>query len=99
MGFLSAAEEHEQQGCQCADQSARCMHTSLWLQVRKFARLDIDPASITWRRVIDTNDRWVSHWQEDEQYMRHQSRASPCQGNLQQQERVQRGSKAQRREA
>ena len=22
-----------------------------------FARLDIDPASITWRRVLDTNDR------------------------------------------
>lgn len=27
------------------------------VQVRRFARLDIDPASITWRRVIDTNDR------------------------------------------
>ncbi|HET9914187.1 MAG TPA: formate--tetrahydrofolate ligase [Anaerolineales bacterium] len=24
-----------------------------------FARLDIDPASITWRRVIDTNDRFL----------------------------------------
>ena len=23
----------------------------------RFARLDIDPASITWRRVVDTNDR------------------------------------------
>lgn len=22
-----------------------------------FARLDIDPATITWRRVMDTNDR------------------------------------------
>ncbi len=26
---------------------------------RRFARLDIDPASITWRRVIDTNDRFL----------------------------------------
>ena len=26
---------------------------------RAFARLDIDPASITWRRVIDTNDRML----------------------------------------
>jgi len=26
---------------------------------RIFARLDIDPASITWRRVIDTNDRML----------------------------------------
>ncbi len=25
----------------------------------RFARLDIDPASITWRRVIDTNDRYL----------------------------------------
>ena len=25
----------------------------------KFARLDIDPESITWRRVIDTNDRFL----------------------------------------
>jgi len=25
----------------------------------RFARLDIDPASITWRRVIDTNDRFI----------------------------------------
>ncbi len=25
----------------------------------RFARLDIDPASITWRRVIDTNDRML----------------------------------------
>lgn len=25
----------------------------------RFARLDIDPASITWRRVIDTNDRFL----------------------------------------
>jgi methylenetetrahydrofolate dehydrogenase (NADP+) / methenyltetrahydrofolate cyclohydrolase / formyltetrahydrofolate synthetase len=24
-----------------------------------FARLDIDPASVTWRRVIDTNDRYL----------------------------------------
>ncbi len=23
----------------------------------RFARLDIDPESITWRRVMDTNDR------------------------------------------
>eukprot|EP00198_Chlamydomonas_reinhardtii_P004352 XP_001693688.1 10-formyltetrahydrofolate synthetase [Chlamydomonas reinhardtii] len=26
---------------------------------RDFARLDIDPASITWRRVMDTNDRFL----------------------------------------
>jgi len=26
---------------------------------RRFARLDIDPDSITWRRVIDTNDRFL----------------------------------------
>ncbi|GFR43990.1 hypothetical protein Agub_g5136 [Astrephomene gubernaculifera] len=26
---------------------------------RDFARLDLDPASITWRRVIDTNDRFL----------------------------------------
>src|SRR5579863_7535981 len=25
----------------------------------KFARLDIDPDSITWRRVVDTNDRML----------------------------------------
>ncbi len=26
---------------------------------KRFARLDIDPASITWRRVVDTNDRFL----------------------------------------
>ena len=26
---------------------------------RRFARLDIDPATITWNRVIDTNDRFL----------------------------------------
>jgi formyltetrahydrofolate synthetase len=26
---------------------------------RRLCRLDIDPASITWRRVIDTNDRFL----------------------------------------
>ena len=26
-------------------------------EVRRFARLDIDPATITWRRVLDVNDR------------------------------------------
>lgn len=25
----------------------------------RFARLDIDPASVTWRRVVDTNDRYL----------------------------------------
>ena len=25
----------------------------------RFARLDIDPDSITWRRVVDTNDRFL----------------------------------------
>lgn len=25
----------------------------------RFARLDIDPSTITWRRVIDTNDRYL----------------------------------------
>jgi methylenetetrahydrofolate dehydrogenase (NADP+)/methenyltetrahydrofolate cyclohydrolase/formyltetrahydrofolate synthetase len=26
---------------------------------RKFARLDIDPSTITWQRVMDTNDRFL----------------------------------------
>jgi len=26
---------------------------------KRFARLDIDPANITWRRVVDTNDRFL----------------------------------------
>jgi formyltetrahydrofolate synthetase len=28
-------------------------------EVKKFARLDIDPDSITWRRVLDINDRFL----------------------------------------
>lgn len=28
-------------------------------EVTRFVRLDIDPASITWRRVMDTNDRFL----------------------------------------
>uniref|UniRef100_F1S7V9 Monofunctional C1-tetrahydrofolate synthase, mitochondrial n=1 Tax=Sus scrofa TaxID=9823 RepID=F1S7V9_PIG len=28
-------------------------------EMRKFARLDIDPATITWQRVLDTNDRFL----------------------------------------
>ncbi|PHH53638.1 C-1-tetrahydrofolate synthase, cytoplasmic [Ceratocystis fimbriata CBS 114723] len=28
-------------------------------EVRRFARLDIDPATITWRRVLDVNDRFL----------------------------------------
>jgi formyltetrahydrofolate synthetase len=28
-------------------------------EVSRFARLDIDPASLTWRRVVDTNDRML----------------------------------------
>ncbi|MCD9559704.1 hypothetical protein HAX54_017873 [Datura stramonium] len=28
-------------------------------EITKFARLDIDPASITWRRVMDVNDRFL----------------------------------------
>ncbi|KAM7272659.1 hypothetical protein ACFE04_027322 [Oxalis oulophora] len=28
-------------------------------EVKQFARLDIDPASITWRRVMDVNDRFL----------------------------------------
>uniref|UniRef100_A0A1J3CDW4 Formate--tetrahydrofolate ligase n=1 Tax=Noccaea caerulescens TaxID=107243 RepID=A0A1J3CDW4_NOCCA len=28
-------------------------------EIRSFARLDIDPASITWRRVMDVNDRFL----------------------------------------
>ena len=27
--------------------------------VYRFSRLDIDPATITWNRVIDTNDRYL----------------------------------------
>ena len=26
---------------------------------KRFARLDIDPANVTWRRVVDTNDRFL----------------------------------------
>ena len=29
-------------------------------EVKKFARLDIDPASITWNRVMDTNVKHIS---------------------------------------
>ncbi len=28
-------------------------------EIRRFVRLDIDPETITWRRVIDTNDRFL----------------------------------------
>lgn len=28
-------------------------------EVSKFARLDIDEESVTWKRVIDTNDRFL----------------------------------------
>lgn len=28
-------------------------------EISKFARLDIDPNTITWRRVVDTNDRYL----------------------------------------
>ncbi|CAN6629331.1 C-1-tetrahydrofolate synthase, mitochondrial [Trichomonascus vanleenenianus] len=28
-------------------------------EITKFARLDIDPETITWRRVVDTNDRYL----------------------------------------
>ena len=28
-------------------------------EIHKFVRLDIDPDSITWRRVVDTNDRYL----------------------------------------
>ncbi|XP_057374614.1 C-1-tetrahydrofolate synthase, cytoplasmic-like isoform X1 [Daphnia carinata] len=28
-------------------------------EIRNFARLDIDPATITWQRVMDTNDRFL----------------------------------------
>ena len=28
-------------------------------EIKKFSRLDIDPATITWQRVIDTNDRFL----------------------------------------
>lgn len=28
-------------------------------EIRSFARLDIDPATITWNRVLDTNDRFL----------------------------------------
>ena len=28
-------------------------------EVAQFARLDIDPDTITWRRVMDTNDRFL----------------------------------------
>ena len=28
-------------------------------EIRRFAFLDIDPLTITWQRVIDTNDRFL----------------------------------------
>lgn len=28
-------------------------------EIRRFVRLDIDPATITWQRVVDTNDRFL----------------------------------------
>jgi len=28
-------------------------------EIKKFSRLDIDPETITWQRVIDTNDRFL----------------------------------------
>lgn len=28
-------------------------------ETRRFSRLDIDPTTITWQRVIDTNDRFL----------------------------------------
>ncbi|KAB7494407.1 C-1-tetrahydrofolate synthase, cytoplasmic [Armadillidium nasatum] len=28
-------------------------------EIRRFARLDIDPSTITWQRVLDTNDRFL----------------------------------------
>jgi formyltetrahydrofolate synthetase len=28
-------------------------------EIAQFARLDIDPQSITWKRVLDTNDRFL----------------------------------------
>lgn len=28
-------------------------------EISRFGRLDIDPATITWNRVIDTNDRYL----------------------------------------
>lgn len=28
-------------------------------EIHKFSRLDIDPNTITWNRVVDTNDRYL----------------------------------------
>lgn len=28
-------------------------------EISRFSRLDIDPSTITWNRVIDTNDRYL----------------------------------------
>jgi formyltetrahydrofolate synthetase len=28
-------------------------------EVKKFARLDLDPDQLTWRRVVDVNDRFL----------------------------------------
>ena len=28
-------------------------------EIRRFSRLDINPTSITWNRVVDTNDRYL----------------------------------------
>ena len=32
---------------------------SLTWNIDRFVRLDIDPSTITWRRVMDTNDRFL----------------------------------------
>lgn len=34
-------------------------HTYIW--AHRFARIDIDPSTITWKRVMDVNDRFLRH--------------------------------------
>ncbi len=49
--------------CMCVTAKARALcvraYVCVCVQKRAFCRLDIDPASITWRRVMDTNDRFL----------------------------------------
>jgi formyltetrahydrofolate synthetase len=38
-------------------------------EIRAFARLNIDPATITWQRVIDTNGKLCSHSHVDNEHI------------------------------
>ena len=38
---------------------ASVIHTHTYCLIHRFIRLDIDPETITWRRVVDVNDRFL----------------------------------------